>query len=302
MTEELKIDNDQATKEMLENNEYKYGFVTDIEQEVIPKGISEEVINFISKKKNEPSWLLDFRLKAYSKWKKMKEPSWAKLNVEPIKYDDISYFAAPKEMPKSLDDIDPEILDTYNKLGIPLEEQKQLEGVAVDVVFDSVSLVTTFKEKLIGGTTFKPTTKVLDKYTVETKDACFKSFSEIDHKNFITIKSDTGKAANNKHFARSYNFGIFLEKALKNYKSFHKFERLELQQLKEFYYEYFIERIGDATIKAYGTSIKATASDVSKNGVAYRVYGCGMHAPAQKSSSSDIKSIVALESVVVLPK
>ena len=148
MTEELKIDNDQATKEMLENNEYKYGFVTDIEQEVIPKGISEEVINFISKKKNEPSWLLDFRLKAYSKWKKMKEPSWAKLNVEPIKYDDISYFAAPKEMPKSLDDIDPEILDTYNKLGIPLEEQKQLEGVAVDVVFDSVSLVTTFKEKL----------------------------------------------------------------------------------------------------------------------------------------------------------
>ncbi len=161
---------------------------------------------------------------------------------------------------------------------------------------------TTFKEKLIGGTTFKPTTKVLDKYTVETKDACFKSFPEIDHKNFITIKSDTGKAANNKHFARSYNFGIFLEKALKNYKAFHKFERLELQQLKEFYYEYFIERIGDATIKAYGTSIKATASDVSKNGVAYRVYACGMHAPAKKSASSDIKSIVALESVVVLPK
>ena len=160
---------------------------------------------------------------------------------------------------------------------------------------------TTFKEKLIGGS-FKPTTKVLDKYTVETKDACFKSFPEIDHKNFITIKSATGKAANNKHFARSYNFGIFLEKALKNYNAFHKFEKFEIQQLKEFYYEYFIERIGDASIKAFGTSIKATASDVSKNGVAYRVYGCGMHAPAQKSSSSDIKSIVALESVVVLPK
>ena len=144
MTEELKIDNDQATKEMLEKNEYKYGFVTDVEQEIIPKGISEEVINFISKKKNEPSWLLDFRLKAYSKWKKMKEPSWAKLNVEPINYDGISYFAAPKEMPKSLDDIDPEILDTYNKLGIPLEEQKQLEGVAVDVVFDSVSLAVSY--------------------------------------------------------------------------------------------------------------------------------------------------------------
>ena len=148
MVEELKIDNDQETKDMLENNEYKYGFETPIEQEIIPKGINEDVLRFISKKKNEPQWLLDFRLKAYEKWKKMKEPSWAKLKIEPIDYNDISYFAAPKEMPKSLDDIDPEILDTYNKLGIPLEEQKKLEGVAVDVVFDSVSLVTTFKEKL----------------------------------------------------------------------------------------------------------------------------------------------------------
>ena len=148
MTEELKIDNDQATKEMLEKNEYKYGFVTDIEQEIIPKGISEEVIHFISEKKNEPKWLLDFRLKAYKKWKTMQEPSWAKLNIEPIDYNSISYFAAPKDMPKSLDEIDPEIIDTYNKLGIPLEEQKQLEGIAVDVVFDSVSLVTTFKDKL----------------------------------------------------------------------------------------------------------------------------------------------------------
>ena len=148
MTEELKIDNDQATKEMLEKNEYKYGFVTDIEQEIIPKGISEEVIHFISERKNEPKWLLDFRLNAYKKWKTMKEPSWAKLKIEPIDYKGISYFAAPKDMPKSLDEIDPEIIDTYNKLGIPLEEQKQLEGIAVDVVFDSVSLVTTFKDKL----------------------------------------------------------------------------------------------------------------------------------------------------------
>ena len=146
--EELKIDNDKATKEMLEKNEYKYGFVTDVQQEIIPKGISEEVIHFISNKKNEPEWLLNFRLKAYKKWKTMKEPSWAKLNIEPIDYSNISYFAAPKNMPKSLDEIDPEIIDTYNKLGIPLEEQKQLEGIAVDVVFDSVSLVTTFKEKL----------------------------------------------------------------------------------------------------------------------------------------------------------
>ena len=148
MVEELKIDNDQATKEMLEKNDYKYGFVTDIEQEVIPKGISEDVVRFISNKKNEPEWLLDFRLKAYRKWLTMEEPSWAKLNIEPIDYNGISYFAAPKEMPKSLDEIDPEIIDTYNKLGIPLEEQKQLEGIAIDVVFDSVSLVTTFKDKL----------------------------------------------------------------------------------------------------------------------------------------------------------
>jgi Fe-S cluster assembly protein SufB len=148
MVEELKIDNDQATKEMLEKNDYKYGFVTDIEQDIIPKGINEDVVRFISNKKNEPEWLLDFRLKAYRKWLTMEEPSWAKLNIAPIDYNGISYFAAPKEMPKSLDEIDPEIIDTYNKLGIPLEEQKQLEGIAIDVVFDSVSLVTTFKDKL----------------------------------------------------------------------------------------------------------------------------------------------------------
>ena len=148
MREELKIDNDQATKEMLENEEYKYGFVTDVDQDVFPVGLNENVIREISKRKEEPEWLLKFRLNAYKKWLKMKEPNWAKLKVEKIDYNSMSYFATPKERPESLDDIDPEILETYDKLGIPLEEQKMLEGVAVDAVFDSVSLVTTFKDKL----------------------------------------------------------------------------------------------------------------------------------------------------------
>ena len=148
MAEELKIDNDKATKEMLEKEEYKYGFITEVEQDVLPIGLNEDVINFISKKKNEPEWLLDYRLKAYKKWLTMKDPAWGKLNITPIDFNNISYFAGPKKKPESLDDLDPEILETYEKLGIPLEEQKMLEGVAVDAVFDSVSLVTTFKSKL----------------------------------------------------------------------------------------------------------------------------------------------------------
>ena len=148
MAEELKIDNDKATKEMLEKEEYKYGFITEVEQDVLPTGLNEDVIKFISKKKNEPEWLLDYRLKAYKKWLTMKDPAWGKLNITPIDFNNISYFAGPKKKPESLDDLDPEILETYEKLGIPLEEQKMLEGVAVDAVFDSVSLVTTFKSKL----------------------------------------------------------------------------------------------------------------------------------------------------------
>ena len=148
MTKELRIDNDEATKEMLQNEEYKYGFVTDIEQDIFPKGLDEKVIHHISEKKDEPKWLLDFRLKAYRRWLKMKEPIWPNLEIKPIDYNGISYFAGPKKKPESLDEIDPEILETYEKLGIPLEEQKMLEGVAVDAVFDSVSLITTFKDKL----------------------------------------------------------------------------------------------------------------------------------------------------------
>ena len=129
--------------------EYEYGFVTDIESETLPPGLNEEVIRTISKKKDEPQWLLDWRLKAYRHWLKMEEPKWAKVVYPEIDYQDISYFSAPKKKElASLDEVDPELLATYDKLGIPLEEQKMLSGVAVDAVFDSVSVATTFKEEL----------------------------------------------------------------------------------------------------------------------------------------------------------
>ncbi len=136
--------------EQLSKQEYKYGFVTNIEQEIAPKGLNEDTIRMISAKKNEPEWLLEWRLKAYRHWLTMKEPKWQNVHYPPIDYNDISYYAAPKQAnkAKSLDDIDPELRATYQKLGIPLEEQMMLAGVAVDAVFDSVSLITTFKEKL----------------------------------------------------------------------------------------------------------------------------------------------------------
>jgi Fe-S cluster assembly protein SufB len=136
--------------EKLAEQEYKYGFFTKVDQEIAPKGLNEEIIKLISNKKKEPEWLLEWRLKAYRHWLTMKEPRWAHITFPPIDYQNISYYAAPKikDRPKSLDDIDPEIRNTYEKLGIPLEEQKMLAGVAVDAVFDSVSVITTFKEKL----------------------------------------------------------------------------------------------------------------------------------------------------------
>lgn len=136
--------------EQLAEQEYKYGFVTDIEQDIAPKGLNEDTIGMISLKKNEPQWLLDWRLEAYRKWLKMEEPKWPNVKYPKIDFNDISYYAAPKvkEKPKSLDEIDPELRETYDKLGIPLEEQMMLSGVAVDAVFDSVSLITTFKDKL----------------------------------------------------------------------------------------------------------------------------------------------------------
>ncbi len=136
--------------EKLAEQEYKYGFVTDIEQEIAPAGLNEDVIRMISAKKNEPEWLLEWRLKAYENWLTMKEPKWPNVHYSPIDYQAISYYAAPKKKQtlESLDDLDPEIKETYDKLGIPLDEQKMLAGVAVDAVFDSVSVITTFKEKL----------------------------------------------------------------------------------------------------------------------------------------------------------
>ena len=142
--------NSQSQIEQFVSKPYKYGFVTDIETEKIPKGLEEEVVQLISSKKNEPEFLLDFRLKAYRHWLKIKEPNWAELSHPPIDYQDIVYYAAPKQKAKkdSLDEVDPKLLETFDKLGIPLSEQKRLSNVAVDAVFDSVSIATTYKEKL----------------------------------------------------------------------------------------------------------------------------------------------------------
>ena len=132
------------------SGEYKYGFVSDIDTEIIPKGINEDVVRLISQKKGEPEWLLEFRLKAFRHWLTLEVPTWAHLDIPEIDFQAISYYAAPKKKdgPKSLDEVDPELLDTFNKLGIPLEEQKVLSGMAVDAVMDSVSVKTTHKEKL----------------------------------------------------------------------------------------------------------------------------------------------------------
>ena len=139
------------TIETIANQEYKWGFVSDIEADAIPRGLSEDVVRLISAKKREPEWLLEWRLKAYRHWLTMTEPTWANVHYPAIDYQDIIYYAAPKSKgnaPKSLDEVDPELLRTYAKLGIPLQERAILAGVAVDAVFDSVSVATTFKEKL----------------------------------------------------------------------------------------------------------------------------------------------------------
>ncbi len=136
--------------EEVTSGEYKYGFYTDIEMDSAPKGLNEDIIRFISTKKNEPEWMLEIRLKAFRHWQKMKEPKWAHVNYPPINFQDIIYYAAPKKKQQfeSLDEVDPDLLDTFNKLGISLEEQKMLAGVAVDAVIDSVSVKTTFKDTL----------------------------------------------------------------------------------------------------------------------------------------------------------
>jgi Fe-S cluster assembly protein SufB len=164
------------TIEELVSQEYKYGFTTDIATDTIPPGLNEDVVRIISKKKNEPEWLTDWRLKAFRLWKTMEEPRWPNLNYAKIDYQSISYYSAPKEMKKynSLDEVDPILLETYEKLGISLTEQKRLSGVAVDAVFDSVSVATTFKE------------------TLKEKGIIFCSFSEAVHEHPELVKKYLG--------------------------------------------------------------------------------------------------------------
>ncbi len=150
------------------DSDYEAGFVTDVEADTLPPGLNEDVIRFISSKKSEPEWLLEWRLKAWRDWLKMDEPRWAHVQHEPIDFNSISYYSSPKSLedrPKSLDEVDPELLRTYEKLGIPLHEQATLAGVAVDVVFDSVSVATTFKDKLLeAGVLFCPISEAVHLY------------------------------------------------------------------------------------------------------------------------------------------
>ncbi len=141
---------DTQNKELknLTNQQYKYGFTTHVESESLPPGLNEDTVRWISAKKNEPEFMLNYRLKAFEQWKKMKEPTWAHIQYPKIDYQSISYFSAPKAKPKSLDEVDPELLQMYDKLGVPLHERAVLAGVAVDAVYDSVSVATTYKEKL----------------------------------------------------------------------------------------------------------------------------------------------------------
>lgn len=177
-------------------SEYKYGFFTDIEMDTAPKGLNEDIIRLISSKKNEPEWLLEFRLEAYRKWTTMKEPTWAHLHHPPINYQNIIYYAAPKKKKelKSLDEVDPELLDTFNKLGISLEEQKRLSGVAVDAVIDSVSVKTTFSE------------------TLEKRGILFCSFSEAVQRYPDLVKQYMGSVvpSNDNYFA-ALNSAVFTD-------------------------------------------------------------------------------------------
>src|SRR5512143_3437815 len=146
--------------ETLVNKEYPYGFVTDVETDTIPRGLNEDVVRLISAKKNEPAFLLEWRLRALRHWLTMTEPTWAHVHYPPIDYQSIVYYSAPKQKkagPKSLEEVDPKLLETYEKLGVPLHERARLAGVAVDAVFDSVSVATTFKDRLAAaGVVFCP--------------------------------------------------------------------------------------------------------------------------------------------------
>ncbi|MBI2942596.1 MAG: Fe-S cluster assembly protein SufB, partial [Candidatus Wallbacteria bacterium] len=150
-TEPLATDSETATLQELTSKEYKYGFVTDIEADAVPRGLSEAIVREISARKQEPEFMLEWRLQAFRHWLTMTEPTWPNVHYPPSDYQDIVYYSAPKSKkdgPKSLDEVDPELLKTFEKLGVPLHERARLAGVAVDAVFDSVSVATTFKEKL----------------------------------------------------------------------------------------------------------------------------------------------------------
>ena len=156
-----------SVSDILEDNTYKFGFTTDVESETFAKGLDEDVVRAISKKKEEPQFMLDFRLKAFAKWKTMKAPKWPNVQYPPIDFQDISYYSAPKKKKQlqSLDEVDPEVMRTFEKLGIPLDEQKKLANVAVDAVFDSVSVATTHKKKLMEvGIIFCPMSEALEEY------------------------------------------------------------------------------------------------------------------------------------------
>jgi Fe-S cluster assembly protein SufB len=158
----------QSLLNEITNRDYKYGFTTDVEMDVAPKGLNEDIIRLISRNKKEPQFMLDFRLKAYAHWLTMKEPAWANVSYPPIDFQNYHYYAAPKAPKKklnSLDDVDPELLKTFEKLGIPITEQKKLANVAVDAIFDSVSVATTYKEKLLkAGVVFCPISEAVEKY------------------------------------------------------------------------------------------------------------------------------------------
>lgn len=182
--------------EKLVEQEYKYGFVTDVDQEIAPIGLNEDTIKFISSKKNEPEWLLEWRLSAYAHWLTMEVPKWPNITYPPIDFQGISYYAGPKkiERPKSLDDIDPEIKEAYDKLGIPLEEQKMLAGVAVDAIFDSVSVITTFKE------------------TLAEEGVIFCSMSEAVEKHPELVKKYMGSVVpQNDNFYAALNMAVFTD-------------------------------------------------------------------------------------------
>ena len=160
-------DEQNSVSDLLEDDQYKYGFTTDVESETFAKGLNEDVVRAISKKKNEPEFMLNFRLKAFAKWKTMKEPAWPNVHYPSIDFQNISYYSAPKKKKvlESLDEVDPEVMRTFEKLGIPLDEQKKLANVAVDAVFDSVSVATTHKKKLMEqGIIFCPISEALQDY------------------------------------------------------------------------------------------------------------------------------------------